>query len=418
MEELLFKLDNLAGTGGLTANKLSYSSDILSGDECDDDVEYLYRPGYPALDHDICGSGYESDQSFFSFGSANQEGLTDLEKERKISKDSSILTISESNYYDHPRGLPKPDSQNIKLPGIQTKTLTPRELYRRHSDNGCSGLQQLHSSELRVEPKSLQSSSGTSMSSRRPSLTKEFVKPKHLYPLTRKPKIRNGQVLLRDAKLECSLPENLVANVEDSTTSEEIDDKECTQMKSSRTSKKHGYRRALGLFPKSAVAPADNDPAQRINPPVRIHDAFRTEVSSLSSPDGSYNRRSSSSSDENQTFSRPPLSRSAFMFDENQHVGQYHELHHPPTVDIPPLSPSEPGFGINSQEFYEAQDNLGFIVDSEMCPPLGDTSTQATSLSLPGLIGSICMNTEIGTNIESINEEKGQIPSRQTRDTL
>lgn len=383
MEELLFKLDNLVGTGGLKANKLTYSSDILSGDEGDEEVEYLYRAGYPIPDQDFCGSGYESDQSFFSFGSANQEGLTDLEKERKISKDSSTLTISETSSFEQQRTFVKPDSPQMKLAAFQKPTLTPKQLYRRNSDNST-----MYSTDLKVEPRCLQSSSGTSMSSRRPSLTKEFVKPKHLYPLTRKPKIRNGQILLPVTTQECDVSENSMSNinVDDSTASEENEDRKSAKAKS-KSSKKHIYRRALGLLPKTSVAPmsSDMDLTEK-----QYHEAFRSE-SSLPSQGTSCNRRSSSSSDDNPRNDRSRL-RSAFMFDENQRIDEP-DLVHAITDDAPPLSPSEPGFGIHSQDFFEAQDNLGFQMDSKSYPP--------------GLIQNICMNEEIGTNIMS-NDDEGE----------
>ena len=379
MEELLFKMNNLVGMGGLKEKCLSSFSEVVSGDECDHDIVYLFGPNYPGqFDHEMYGGhGYESDQSYVSFGSQSQEGFTDLEKRRKISKDSTSFTASESNSFDRPV-----ESDYLKANEKHDVVPTPAQFYRTHRED--TGLYHSQSSDLRIEPKNLQSSSVTTTTNQRQCTSSKVM----VKPLTRKPKMRPGHIILKDAAFDGEQHQNFISG--SSTTSEEAEQWETIHKKNKTISKKHGYRKTLGIFNKSAVAPVsdDNQLGPTSAPFTRNVNAFeQVETSRSPSPNESSSSQMSSSYDDasDQTCSSPrTTTQDAFMFDKGATVRACQELSRPFTKELPPLSPSEPGFGINPGELYEAQENRGFEMDS-------GEDLNKTGVALPGLIGSMCV---------------------------
>jgi len=369
MEELLFKMNNLVGESGLTDMRLSSSSDLLlSGDEYDDDVEYLYRQGNSLhLMLAELGSGYESDQSFYSAasGSMSQEGLTDLELQRRISEDSSVLT-SELNTYDL-KELNRFD-MNVNCPNQATQDQQPkganvnqRVLYRTKSFLSQTNEQEHQQAERKTENDAAQSSSANYADKRRASLTKTKEK-QHI--LTRKPKLRQGQISLDDIPKDIYLASSSSSYPNGSTSSEEDKWAKAKSTKSTVSPRKSSKIKTL--LSKGSVSPM-NDGEERAMDRV-----------------GPNQTSSSSSSNDPHIDGQ----RSAY-FDANS---QRSSADRRCTTDAP-LSPSEPGFSNNG--YYEESDcdTESRFSDDEMVP-------------LPGLVGDISMNKNISTYIHSTNTSK------------
>lgn len=357
MGELLFKMENLIGESKLADLRLASSSDLLLSSDVefdyDYDVEYLYRQGEIDMEQ---GSGYDSDQSFYSHGYGSpesQEGLTDLELQRRISNVSCLTTSIDGNppapSFFVPSKAMNESEMNISLVreagDLQHERLlkeaksSPKQLYRSQSNSLTS-----HSSVL------LDPSSTAKNQSGKPPVDNDRSKNKTTYhPLTRKPKFRQGQICLDDIPKDIGLTSS--SGLDEYITSRE--DNSCTQ-KSKKSSKKTSYLRTLGLLPKTSVAPIDD----RNDKPLLKGDAFN------SSSDSRHFTSDSSVCAENQLSSG-----------SSNHFYGY---------DVP-LSPSEPGFS-NSGFYEENQDMESVLSDDEMA-------------SLPGLIGDICTNNNIGTNI-------------------
>lgn len=383
MEELLFKMDNLVGESGLANLRLSSSSDLLlSSDECEDDVEYLYncqeykmQPLIPDL-----GSGYESDRSFYSFGSGgiSQEGLTDLEIQRRISKDSSVMTTEMNTFYAtgvHPCDFKEIHQReefndvnlmNETLQQLKGVYVSPKMLYRTKSFLSQSNEEHSnHTSEYKPDNDVLQSPSASSLENRRSSLTRTKLK-QHL--LTRKPKLRQGQISLDDIPKDIGPASSCSTYPEGSTSSEEDPSHNWAQTRATNAvsvSKKPSYLKKL--LSKTSIAPM-NDSEER-----------------LITTNGAYNTQSSQSSGSNGRHIDGGRN-SAFWFEEDYQETLASSNNRRLSTDAP-LSPSEPGFSNNG--YYE--DTVSRLSDDEMVP-------------LPGMIGDICANANIGTNIDPTSE--------------